>query len=100
MHLILGRGRSNEAVSAAEKVRGGMSLDKTDERDGQGKLRWSLCGVLTATKDSGGGISRRAGSKEEITEVQTQKQTCLRASFHEFCSLFYFYVAGWPWGCL
>ena len=33
LHLILGRGRSNEAVSAAEK--GGMSLDKTDEKDGQ-----------------------------------------------------------------
>lgn len=33
LHLILGRGRSNEAVSAAKK--GGMSLDKTDEKDGQ-----------------------------------------------------------------
>lgn len=33
LHLILGRGRSNEAVSAAEK--GGMSLDKTDGKDGQ-----------------------------------------------------------------
>lgn len=77
-----------------------MSLGKTDEKVGQGKLKWNLCGVLTATKDNGGGISRCAGSKEEITEIQTEKQTRLGATFHEFCSLFYFYVAGWLWGRL